>query len=159
MFAHRRPPPRNEVEVSHMVKSPNTVAPDEQAESDKRLAAPPMTAPEIEALADSNHLSSRLAFARAHSRWLKARGTRADPDGPEDDEFSRQADLEYEQAEKEMILTPAIQDWMVWKKIELFELVLTDEMTDGDLTNHFLMVALGAIKADLLRLGIGSARN
>jgi hypothetical protein len=115
------------------------------------------TMPEIEALADGNPLSDeRLAFMRANSRWLKARVTRADPDGPEDDEFSRQADLEYAQAEKEMILTPANQDWMVWKKIELFELVLTDEMTNGDLTNHFLMVALGAIKADLLRLGIGS---
>jgi hypothetical protein len=140
-----------------MVKTPNTIASDEQAESDERLEAPPMTAPEIEALADSNPLSdARLAFQRANSRWLKARVTRADPDGPEDDEFARQADLEYAQAEKEMILTPASQDWMVWKKIELFELVLTDEMTNGDLTNHFLMVALGAIKADLLRLGIGS---
>ena len=112
--------------------------------------------PEIEALDRNPLIDVRLAFMRANSRWLKARVTRADPDGPEDDEFSRQADLEYAQAEKEMILTPASQDWMVWKKIELFELVLTDEMTDGPLTNHFLMVALGAIKADLLRLGIGS---
>jgi hypothetical protein len=116
-----------------------------------------MTTPEIEALADSNPLSdAHLAFQRANSRWLKARVTRADPDGPEDDEFAWQADLEYAQAEKEMIVTPASQDWMVWKKIELFELVLTEEMTDGPLKNHFLMVALGAIKADLLRLGIGS---
>jgi hypothetical protein len=106
-------------------------------------------------LADPSCLEARRAFERAKTRWLKARATRDDPDGPEDDEFSVKVNLEYDQAEREMILTPASQDWMVWDKIELFERALTDEMRNGG-TGCFLMVALGAIKADLIRLGIGS---
>jgi hypothetical protein len=97
-----------------------------------------------------------LAFKRAYTHWLKARAAMDDPDMDELDESrTRKVDLEYEQAEKELILAPAIMGWMVWDKIEVFDLALRKEMHDGPRTDRFLMLALGAIKADLLRLRIG----
>jgi hypothetical protein len=102
-----------------------------------------------------------LAFGRAYTRWLKARAAMEDPDDPDPDDghesgMRRKVDLEYERAEKELILAPAIMGWMVWDKIEVFELALRKEMHDGPRRDRFLILALGAIKADLLRLRIGS---
>ena len=67
-----------------------------------------------------------------------------------------QAGFEEDRSEKELILTPSMYDWMVWRKIEVFEVVLIDELRNGPRSDGFLMLAFGAIKADLLGLGIGS---
>jgi hypothetical protein len=106
-------------------------------------------------LPDPRALEPGLAFKRAYARWLKARAAMDDPDDWDDESEERKVHLEYEQAEKELILAPAIMGWMMWDKIEVFELALRKEMHDGPRRDRFLMMALGAIKADLLRLRIG----
>jgi hypothetical protein len=112
--------------------------------------------PTDSSLPDPRAICPHVALERAYTRWLKARAARDDPDSPGDDESAGKRDLEYSQAERELILSSATQEWMVWRKIELFEFALTNEMHDGPRRDRFLVLAFGAIKADLLRLRIGS---
>ena len=49
---------------------------------------------------------------------------------------------------------PAVLGWMVWHKFEVFTLCLEEDLRTGERTDHFSLLALAAIKADLIRLGI-----
>jgi hypothetical protein len=103
----------------------------------------------------SEHLAKRHAFERAYTGWLIARAAQDNPDLPEDDESARHRDHEYAQAEHELMLMPAISGWMVWHKLEVLALCLEDELRNGTRADSFSLLALAAIKTDLLMLGIG----
>ena len=62
---------------------------------------------------------------------------------------------ELKNAEREVVFTPATESDRVWEKIHVLSLCLDEESTLGPRADHFSLLALAAIKADLLRLGIG----
>jgi hypothetical protein len=95
-----------------------------------------------------------LGFDRAYSRWLAALAKRHNPDGT-DDETEEKRREELKRAERELVFTPATQSDMVWEKIQVLSLCLEEESTLGPRADHFSLLALAAIKADLLALGIG----
>jgi hypothetical protein len=123
-----------------------------------RADARPMPKPEPERAAAPSAtdalLKHRFAFERAYTRWLTARAARENPDAPDDNESAEQRGEELTQAEREFILMPAIYDWMVWHKIEFPSRCMEDELRTGTRSDHFSLLALAAIKKDLLRLGI-----
>ena len=99
-----------------------------------------------------------LGFDRAYSRWLAALAKRHNPDGT-DDETEEKRREELKRAERELVFTPATQSDMVWEKIQVLSLCLEEESTLGPRADHFSLLALAAIKADLLALGIGDERR
>ena len=109
---------------------------------------------EIKDRPGAENLAKRIAFDRAYSRWLAARAARDNPDAAEDFESANRRDEECARAERELILMPAVLGWMVWHKFEVFTLCLEEDLRTGERTDHFSLLALAAIKADLIRLGI-----
>jgi hypothetical protein len=50
------------------------------------------------------------------------------------------------------MVTPAAYPDQLWQKLEAFESILGDEVMGGPRINSPLMLAVGALKADLLNL-------
>jgi hypothetical protein len=103
---------------------------------------------------DPERLANDAAFDRAYSRWLAALAKWHNPDGM-DDETAKKRGEELKNAEREVVFTPATESDRVWEKIHVLSLCLDEESTLGPRADHFSLLALAAIKADLLRLGIG----
>jgi hypothetical protein len=95
------------------------------------------------------------AFARAHVRWLRARASLCDPDEDHADGPSRKRQIEVDEAARALLVTPAFRDDMLWRKWEVLEEFVSADATDGGATDNRAVMALGCIKADLIRLGIG----
>ena len=105
---------------------------------------------------DPERLANDAAFDRAYSRWLAALAKWHNPDGM-DDETAKKRSEELKNAERELVFSPATRSDMVWDKIQVLTLCLDEESELGPRADHFAVLALAAIKADLLRLGIGRA--
>ena len=103
-------------------------------------------------------LADECAFDRAYSRWLAALAKWHNPDGMDDETGKKRAE-ELKRAEREFILTPATISDMVWEKIQFLTICLDEELHLGPRADHFSLLALAAIKADLLALGIGHGRS
>ena len=58
------------------------------------------------------------------------------------------------EAERQLMTVPAMRSHQVWKKLEVFEAILSNELTVGLRANSILMLALGSIKADFLNLDL-----
>ena len=58
------------------------------------------------------------------------------------------------EAERQLMTAPATRSHQVWKKLEVFEAILSNELTAGLRANSILMLALGSIKADFLNLDL-----
>jgi hypothetical protein len=52
-------------------------------------------------------------------------------------------------------MMPAFLDWMIWKKWEVLEFDLNEDVLSGKHADNRTIVALASIKADLMSLGIG----
>ena len=98
--------------------------------------------------------SARIeAFSRAYARWLKALAQIEFPD-TDDDEFVIGAFTEERAALRELFLVPAFESEAVWAKLAAFETDLVREQVAGPAKDSVLLFGLGAIKADLMNLGI-----
>jgi hypothetical protein len=126
-------------------------------------SAPPSAGPDLDnvvpgpAAADDPRaakLATRDAFDLAYSSWLAARAGRKTN---MDDDTAEKLDADLEAAEREVMLTPALYDWMVWDKLEILTLIMEDDLRNGERADNFSLVSLAAIKSDLIRLGIGGA--
>jgi hypothetical protein len=115
----------------------------------------PKSPPTKDAQVEESGVDEWSAFERAHSRWLAARSVWENPDGFQEESARRRAELE--RAERELILMPAVTHHMVWDKIEVLTHLLEEEAREGRRVDHFALLALAAIKTDLLRFGIGEA--
>ena len=107
---------------------------------------------------NSERLADECVSERAYSRWLAALAKWHNPDGF-DDETGKKRGEELKRAERELVFTPANQSDRVWEKIQVLTLCLEEEGTLGRRNDHFALLALAAIKADLLALGIGDERR
>jgi hypothetical protein len=97
-------------------------------------------------------------FDRAYGRWLRARADLDDPnteDNSDEAVAARQAGCD--EAALSLLVTPAITDEDLWRKWEALELFVSQDVILGAATGNRTVMALGCIKADLLRLGIGRA--
>jgi hypothetical protein len=58
-------------------------------------------------------------------------------------------------AEMALLATPAPLPWGVWMKWEVLDQIMTNEAWSGMNTDNRVIVAVAAIKADILRFGLG----
>jgi hypothetical protein len=75
---------------------------------------------------------------------LAANAGLEDPDITEEEQperWSVQSD-----AERRLFTTPSVYPDQVWRKLEAFEAILSEELTIGPRTDSILMLALGSIK-------------
>jgi hypothetical protein len=102
---------------------------------------------------------ARALFGRAYCRWLRARAALDDPDvnGTEEEGATRQDEVD--EAARALLVTPVFFDDMVWQKWEVLEHFVSADSIDGCATDNRAIMALGCIKADLVRLGIRNGRS
>jgi hypothetical protein len=97
------------------------------------------------------------AFSRAYARWLRARAAIKGADFPEDGGAAANLFAEERAALRELFSRPAAYSEDVFQKFEALEAEIADEGVIGRATDTVLPLALGSVKTDLLRLGIGRA--
>jgi hypothetical protein len=93
-------------------------------------------------------------FQTLYRDWLAARAACADPNGPEDDEDMAARDRKRDAAEMALLAMPAPNPSCFFQKWEVLERLVASEAEDGRLTNFRTTMAIGAIKADILRFGL-----
>lgn len=105
-------------------------------------------------------MSPRLAaavkrFDAAYAEFLAAK---ADYVADHDDDVDEAADrARYDRqsaAERALVSTPAPHSSAFWEKFALLERALTEEADTGQLSYPLTIVMLGALKADILALGL-----
>jgi hypothetical protein len=103
-------------------------------------------------------LIAEKAFERAHARWLKARAALDDPDEPGTDESMRRRMEEESAAVRNFLLLPVPLNRpdLLWWKLDAFTVELERDPRDGARTDAVTVLALGAIKQDLLNLDLVS---
>jgi hypothetical protein len=93
-------------------------------------------------------------FDAAFAEWLAARADSA-ADHDEDSQEADRARYDRERAaELALISTPAPNSDAVWKKWQLLELAMTHEADTGPFVYPLPILALAALKADILALGL-----
>jgi hypothetical protein len=110
-----------------------------------------LTAKRDAELDDSKH----DLFARAYVRWLRARATLDDPDADGSDEAGEAHFKAVEETARSLLTTPAICDDELWQKWEVLEHLISDDVIVGQAIDNRTVMALGCVKADLMRLGVG----
>jgi hypothetical protein len=100
-------------------------------------------------------IAARKRFEQLYSNWLRAHGDYANPanDDDSDEADTVQGDI-VDEAAHLLFITPAIEPWMVWKKIEAFEYYFCGN-GECEWTDRRQVAFFGCIKADLARFGIG----
>jgi len=93
-------------------------------------------------------------FQALYRDWLAARAACADPDGPEDDADMATRELKRDAAERTLLAMPAPNPECFFQKWEVLERLVASEAEDGRLTNFRTTMAIGAVKADILRFGL-----
>jgi len=51
---------------------------------------------------------------------------------------------------------PSPATWGIWVKWEILDRLVTDDAEDGHHAENRIITALGAIKADIIRFGLGT---
>jgi hypothetical protein len=105
---------------------------------------------------EEEHVRSQ-ASERAYARWLRARGAIKDTEAPDDESVVTAQYAEERAAIRALFSLPAAGSECVWQKFEALETELTDEREVGEAGDDLVMFGLGAIKADLVNLGIGAS--
>jgi hypothetical protein len=100
-------------------------------------------------------IAKREHFDRLYVRWLEARTLLAGSDKDDSDAAMDAKSDVADEAGRQLLVMPAFLDWMIWKKWEVLELYLDEDVVDGVHVDNRTVMALACIKADLMRLGIG----
>jgi hypothetical protein len=90
-------------------------------------------------------------FQNLYRDWLSARAGCADFTS---DEEMTVRDRRRDAAELALLAMPAPTPECFFQKWDVFERLVACEAEDGQLTNNRVTMAIGAVKADLLRLGL-----
>jgi hypothetical protein len=101
-------------------------------------------------------LAKRMEFDRLYFQWLEARAIWANPDRDNSDEVMDAKTDAADEAGRRLLSEPAFLDWMIWKKWEVLDFYLDEDVLAGTHVDKRTVMALGCIKADLMRLGIDS---
>jgi hypothetical protein len=102
------------------------------------------------------HLAQREKFEGLYCDWHVARAALFDPNRPEDDRTSNARSRRADEAERALLTTPAPLPWGVWMKWEVLDWLMINEQDTGAYTDNRVMVAVAAIKADVLRFGMNN---
>jgi hypothetical protein len=100
-------------------------------------------------------LAKLTKFERLHRDYLAAQSPYADPDQPDDDEVKDPLSDKRDAAELALLVQAAPSTWGVWVKWEILDRLVTTDAEDGHYVENRIIVALGAIKADIIRFGLG----
>ena len=107
--------------------------------------------------ADDEMIDAHNQFDRLYSHWLRARAAMWNPDsGRSEEECSAEINA-VDEAARMLLATPVFDDEMFWKKWDVFEALVAEDAIDGAATDNRAVMALGCIKADLIRIGMGRA--
>lgn len=116
----------------------------------------PATPQEIaEGRISEEQIAKNHAFAGLYSKWLAARAACEDPDQPDDDDHVDRLSVALIEAERRLLVTPAPVPWAVWMKWEVLELAIASDYREGLHSDARTLLALGAIKADLVSFEFG----
>jgi hypothetical protein len=99
------------------------------------------------------------SFQRAYVRWLRARAVLDDPDVSHTDEEGKAGLNEVDHAARALLTMPVFCEDMFWWKWEVLEHFVSADATEGRAFDNRTVTALGCIKADLIRLGIGNGEG
>jgi hypothetical protein len=100
-------------------------------------------------------LAKRELFDRLYARWLECRASLAAWRDDDSDALMDAKQDALDEAAREFLAMPAFLDWMIWKKWEVLEFDLNEDVFAGKHADNRTVVALASIKADLMSLGIG----
>jgi len=102
------------------------------------------------------------ATVRANARTMpepkpgsRARAALDDPDEDGSEEAGAARFKAVDEAARSLLITPPAYDEELWQKWEILEDYVSADVIQGPATDNRAIMALGCIKADLLRLGIG----
>ena len=101
--------------------------------------------------AENDRHAACARFSHAHHAWLKAKLAIQEPS--DEDIPAERLKVEAE-AERRFFTTPAVFADHVWDKLEAFEEILAHELRAGERTDSILLLALGAIKQDIINLDL-----
>jgi hypothetical protein len=101
-------------------------------------------------------LAKREQFDRLYARWLECRASLASLDDVASDDVMDAKQDALDEAAREFLAMSAFLDWMIWKKWEVLEFDLNEDVLAGKHADNRTVVALASIKADLMSLGIGN---
>jgi hypothetical protein len=93
-------------------------------------------------------------FGRAYARWHRALAQLEHPDS-NDEAFVTATFTEEREAIRGLFFTPANNPEIIWAKLAAFEHDLVLERIVGERVDSVILLGFGAIKADLMNLGIG----
>ena len=99
-----------------------------------------------------------IQFGRAYARWLHARAALEDPDADGSEEAGAARFSAVDEAARTLLITSPISDEELWQKWEVLEDYVCEDAIQGQALDNRAIMALGCVKADLLRLGIGGAQ-
>jgi hypothetical protein len=89
-----------------------------------------------------------------YSNWLAARAALFDPNTPEDAAVMAEWSDRCDAAAQALLVRPSALPWMIWRKWEVLESLMTHDIEDGHGIANLPIAALGCIKADILRFGL-----
>jgi len=119
--------------------------------------------PNLEAVAERSEEEGRARHLAAwrecdilYSNWLVACARLFDPTLPNDAHALTERQDESNAAARALLVKPSALPWMIWRKWEVLESVVTDDIEDGPRVDNLTIAALGCIKADILRFGFGA---
>jgi hypothetical protein len=100
---------------------------------------------DVEQILDDRHRFDQLYFD-----WLQARAQCENPNNT-DEGMAIRSDA-VDEAGRQLLAVPATIAWMVWRKWEVLDFMLQDDVLAGKHIENRTVAALGQIKADVMRL-------
>jgi hypothetical protein len=106
------------------------------------------------AKAEDLKMSAGREFSAAYHAWLKAKAALEDRDG--DDEEATERYRAESAAERRLMASPAAWPDQVWLKLGAFEVILGEELMNGERRDSVILLSLASIKQDILNLDMCS---
>jgi hypothetical protein len=102
----------------------------------------------------ARHFAARRECDILYSNWLATRAALFDPKTPEDAAVMAEWSDRCDAAARALLVRPSALPWMIWRKWEVLESLMTCDIEDGPAAANLPIAALGCIKADILRFGL-----
>jgi hypothetical protein len=91
--------------------------------------------------------------AAAYHAWLAAKAGIKDPSVEEDEEVTKRYRAE-SAAERRLMTAPAAYPDQLWEKLGAFEILLGEELLNGERRDSIILLSLASIKQDIHNLGL-----
>jgi hypothetical protein len=152
-----KPAPEAAKPEAEPAKDPRIIAAEVVAEVDlenrlKKIRSD-ISMEELEKAGREERSAASDRFENAYRAWLAAKAAVKDPSIDDDDVMTARQAVEAE-AERRFMTMPAVYADHVWQKIEAFEGILGSELIAGERTDSILLLAIAAIKQDIINLDL-----